>query len=248
MMVILTVAGALLPWAALLYALRATVRRFRPRRVLRARRLPVTRPGDPFGASVALLLIIAVVAGWAVLTRPLWQAYVRDARDYRENAAPLANRVSSELLATDQPVSAAAIGRGRFSYSLGPAAETTRATVTYYWRGVPDAPGSPSDPVESRRREGPQGTLVLVYRKDLPAEQLDPIVAAFGRIDLDPATARRRTATDLPLLLRSVHDYWATGYAGYLDTAAAVGRLLAGLPVLVPLYAAALVLGAVPGW
>lgn len=243
---VLTVVGALLPWVVLAYALRGTIRRSRPRRIVRPNRLPVTRAGDPFGAAVLLLLIVAVVAGWTVVIRPMWRNYVRDAVDYRQNAASLANAVSAEMLATGQPLSPAEIGSGRFTYSLGPPEETTRATVTYYWRGLPDVPGAPTDPVEHRRRDGPHGVLVLVYRKDVPAEQLDPLVSAFERIQLDPAGTRRRAAVDVPLLLRSLHDYW-TGYAGYLDTPAAVGRLLAGLPALPPLFAAALVIGTVPG-
>lgn len=213
---------------------------------MRQRRLPVSRPGDPLAGAAWLVLIFLVVGAWIVLSRPFWRAYLVDAMDYRANAAPVANAVSTELMAADQPLAAARIGRGWFAYSLGPDAETTRATVSYFWRGVHQSPPGPSDPVDSARRDGPAGSLVAVYRTDLTGAQQDSILGAFDRVKLDPAATARRAAVDVPILLRSVRVYWLQGYAGVLDTPGAWGRLILGVPVLVPLHIAAFAIGLLP--
>jgi hypothetical protein len=239
--------GALLPWFVFAFALRGTIRRYRPRRIARSGRLPISRPGEPFGAAVMLVLLLAVVVAWVAFTRPLWQGFVLDAIDYRGNAAGIANEVSAELMATGQQLAGARIGHGRFEYSLGPQAETTRAVVSYYWRGGEDAyVPQPSDPVEMRQRDGPAGKLFLVYRRDLTAQQLAPALAAFDKINLDPGATGRRPGADVPLLLRSARLYWSPDFAGYLDNPAGYARFLAGLPVLPALYLAGLIIGLVP--
>src|SRR4030042_3796445 len=85
LLVLLAAIGAFVPWFAFFLALRAVSRRFRPRRIVRSRRLPVTRPGDPLGAAALLVLLLAAFVPWGVFTRPLWQGYVRDATDSRGN-------------------------------------------------------------------------------------------------------------------------------------------------------------------
>jgi hypothetical protein len=214
---------------------------------MRARRLPVSRPGDPLTASAWFVLLVLLVGGWLLAARPLWGAYIADARDYRGNAASVANAVSAELMATKQNLVSARIGRGRFSYSLGAADEGQRATVSYFWRGVAQEPPGPADPVEQLRRDGPQGSLILLYGRDLQADQAEPIIEAFERIDLDPAATARRAAVDVPILLRSVRSYWLQDYTGVLDTPRAWVRLIAGLPLLVPLHVAGFIIGLMPG-
>ncbi|MDP2873132.1 MAG: hypothetical protein Q8P31_11430 [Bacillota bacterium] len=242
----LVTAAAVLPWVLLLLALRATLRRFRPQRIVRARRLPIATPGDPLAASAWLVLLVIVVAAWAFFARPLWRTYVTDAMDYRANASSVASAVSSGLVSTGEPLASARIGRGWFAYSLGPGDEGTRATVSYFWRGIVQRPPGPADPVESARRDGPRGSLVAVYRRDLTGDQQDRILGAFDRINLDPAATARRAAADVPILLRSVRSYWLEDYAGVLDTPGAWGRLLLGLPAVVPLHIAAFVVGLLP--
>ncbi|MDP2871074.1 MAG: hypothetical protein Q8P31_00800 [Bacillota bacterium] len=242
----LVTAAAVLPWVSLLLALRATLRRFRPRRIVRARRLPVTMPGDPVTATAWLLLLVLIVGTLAFFGRPLWHTYIADAMDYRANASSVAAAVSSELMTTGEPLASARIGSGWFAYSLGPGDESTRATVSYFWRGVNQLPPGPADPVESARRDGPRGSLVAVYRRDLTGDQQDRILGAFDRINLDPAATARRSAVDVPILFRSVRSYWLQDYAGVLDTPRAWGRLLLGLPAVVPLHIAALVIGLLP--
>ncbi len=235
--------GALVPWVLLFTLFRAGVRRFRPRRLDRPRGIPLAQPGNPAAGLLIIVTGLAILAGWAWYTQPLWGQYVSHAWDYRVHGSGPANAISSQLMPLQQPLSSARTGYGYVSYSIGPAGESPQAWVTYHWRGIPAEP--PADaPVEMITAPGPGGTYALNYRRDLNAVQLDPIREAFDRITTMEAPGRR-AGVDLPILLRSVKAYWQ-GYFGYIDNPQGIARFAAGLPATVPMCIYGAVVGVLP--
>lgn len=192
-----------------------------------------------------LLLTLGVFAGWAAYTRPLWAGYTQAALAYRRQGGPAANLIATELLATEQPRGTAHIGPSYVVYSLARPGETAHAAVAYYWGGPPP-PTVPATPVETVTASAPGGTWALTLRGDLAAADRAAIRAAFDRIADHTELPDRRLATDVPLLLNSVGQFWRDYYRAATDPAG-IARLALGLPVLPPLYLVALGVGAVPG-
>jgi hypothetical protein len=244
-LIALAITWALLPWWLLLAVLRAGLRHFRPSRVRRYSRVPLTRPARPVAALLVLVLAGLAVAGWAAYTRPLWSAYAADAWAYRRSGAAAAAGISAELMALGQPLGPARVGRTYVNYSLAAHGETVRANVAFHWAETQVEP-EPGSPVEVVTTEAHGGAYALTYRRDLDASQFAAIRGAFERITAAGQPPKRRPGVDVPVLLRSVPQYWQ-GYFGQMDTLAGVARAAAGLPALPLLYVVGLVVGGLPG-